>query len=67
MAMDADMVATPMEAMEATLMEATMAATPMAATMAATPMEGTAATILTCMVVTAGSECYKQEWRAMPV
>ena len=64
MDMDADMVATPMEAIP---MGATMAATPMEGTMVATMAEAMAAIILTCMVVTAGSECCKQEWWAMPV
>lgn len=61
MAMDADMAATPMEAMEAT-MAATMAATLMVATMVAmvamvaTP---TAEAIIRTCMVTAGTECYK--------
>ena len=56
MDMDADMVATPMEAMEgmaATPMEATMAVTPMEATMVAMVATTAEATILMCMV-TAG-------------
>ena len=63
MAMDVDMEAG--AAMAAT--EATMAVTTAATLMVATPMVGTMAeaTILMCMVTTAGTECCKKAARSV--